>query len=49
VLEVRLAPGATLAQPAVRQAIERAVTKIMSGTGGRFRRGIEVAVTVAGA
>jgi hypothetical protein len=48
-LEVRLAPGATLAQPAVGEAIERAVTKIMAGTGGRFRRGIEVAVTVAGA
>lgn len=48
-LEVRLAPGATLAQPAVGEAIERAVTKIMAGAGGRFRRGIEVAVTVAGA
>lgn len=42
-LEVRLAPGREAGEHAVRQAIERAAAGIMAGTGGRFRRGIEVA------
>lgn len=42
-LEVRLAPGRGAGEHAVRQAIERAAAGIMAGTGGRFRRGIEVA------
>jgi hypothetical protein len=45
VLEVWLAPDRQLGEAAVRQAIERAAAGIMAGTGGRFRRGIEVAVT----
>lgn len=43
VLDVRLAPGRAAGEPAVRQAIERTAAGIMAGTGGRFRRGIEVA------
>jgi type III secretion system (T3SS) SseB-like protein len=43
VLEVRLAPGRGAGEPAVRQAIERSAAGLMAGTGGRFRRGIEVA------
>jgi type III secretion system (T3SS) SseB-like protein len=42
-LEVRLAPGRDAGEPAVRQAVERTAAGIMAGTGGRFRRGIEVA------
>lgn len=45
VLEVRLVPGRDAGEPAVRRAIERTVAGIMAGTGGRFRRGIEVAAT----
>jgi SseB protein N-terminal domain len=44
-LAVRLAPGRTSGEPAVRAAAERAVTGIMAGSGGRFRRGIEVALS----
>jgi type III secretion system (T3SS) SseB-like protein len=45
VLEVRLAPGRDAGEPAVRRAIERTAAGVMAGTGGRFRRGIEVAAT----
>jgi hypothetical protein len=45
VLAVRLAPGRHAGDPAVREAIERAAAGLLAGTGGRFRRGIEVALT----
>lgn len=46
-LEVRLAPGRRGGEAGVRQAVERSAAGIMTGTGGRFRRGIEIAITGA--
>jgi hypothetical protein len=47
-LEIRLAPGRRAGEAAVRRAAERSAAGIMAGTGGRFRRGIEIAITEAG-